>query len=281
MQAAVRARSRTWTFIVSIPFSSLPRAKGMRFHDVAATSGLPKESAHLMPAEINGNGVPSRICLLRVMTTDGTGGDHALRIGPDQDDAFAAGALRLPQQQTLDRPFNGQPGAAFGNVFHRAFATTRAIAAAERSGATIELAPSAQAVPIARAAATGWSVGSLMHARATARAGRSALAEDSLTSGRPELRSDVPSWFDCCVPRRGDASVLRICFAFRKTGVWPCGGRTPFLGSIPVPRHTHRSAIPQSLPMSAAFKTEAGAERLKSYGQRENNEPSSVQRATD
>jgi hypothetical protein len=29
MQAAVRARSRTWIFIVSIPFSSLPRAEGM------------------------------------------------------------------------------------------------------------------------------------------------------------------------------------------------------------------------------------------------------------
>jgi hypothetical protein len=29
MQAAVRARSRTWIFIVSIPFSSLPRAKAM------------------------------------------------------------------------------------------------------------------------------------------------------------------------------------------------------------------------------------------------------------
>jgi hypothetical protein len=29
MQAAVRARSRTWIFIVSIPFSSLPRVEGM------------------------------------------------------------------------------------------------------------------------------------------------------------------------------------------------------------------------------------------------------------
>jgi len=45
MQAAVRARSRTWTFIVSIPFSSLPRAEGMWFHNASATSGLRKESA--------------------------------------------------------------------------------------------------------------------------------------------------------------------------------------------------------------------------------------------